>query len=511
MQVIISLFLLIASVAQGVFIILFLQHNQPGLTNFPVLCLLGITYFALFCYVAFNRNMTQATVKLIGSTWLARLIALGASIALVFIALDNLVFDYFQAVTTSDPVIYTMLASWVSLLIAVSLSIIESFMVSSERLVKSLTTTIVAVLGVPVMMLINLITAPNPNSALTISNDVFVGGEGGYAIYRIPAMLVIPAGSVLADKTALAKDRIVVMAEARRDGALDTGVIDLVQKFSDDAGQTWSAQQVICQYIIGSLQGKCGNATPVFDSQSGKLVLAYNLSGILGNKPERHHTSHVMFSHDGGITWGNSQTIAVPNAVFGPGHGIQKQRAPFQHRLVIPYNTSVGRQGSSMAMFSDDNGHTWQQGQPLGSGNENELAETANGDLVMATRHNAPIGAPPTPNGRLFSQSVDGGQSWSKTRLDTNILTPICQASIIKANNSDGMYFLNPANAAARVQLTLRYSEDNGANWHKSMTIFPGPAGYSQLAQLSDDSVIMLYENGSLSYSQQISFAKVVF
>lgn len=509
MNAIITFLLLIATLAQGTFIVLFLEHNQPGLTNFSILCLLGAAYFAAFTFVSVNRKFNQSLTNLVGTSWLARIITIVVSGALVYIALDNLVFDYFQAVTTSDPVIYTMLASWVALLIANGFALVDSFVNTSERLVKSAATTTVAVLGLPVMILVNVITSPTPNSALSLTNDVFVGGIGGYKVYRIPAMLVIPKGSTLANKTTLVNDRLIVMAEARLEGALDTGPIDLVQKTSDDGGLTWSKQQVICQYIVDRDHGKCGNATPLFDTQSGQLVLAYNLSGIPGNKPEdqRHHTSHVKFSDDGGKTWKDDNKLDMPNAVFGPGHGIQKQHAPFKNRLVIPYNTSVGGQGSSVAMYSDDSGKTWLFGEKLGTGNENELAESANGDILMAIRHIAGIGNPPEPNGRLFSTSTDGGHSWSSPRLDENLLTPICQASLLKANDAYGMFFLNPANEAARVQLTLRYSPDNGANWTKSFVVTPGPAGYSQLAQLSDDGIAMLYENGALSYSQKISFA----
>lgn len=508
MNVVITFFLLIATIAQGVFIALFLNHNQVALSNFVLVCLLGAGYFGLFTYAIFNRQLNHALLERLGSGWSLRILSLIISAALVAIALDNLVFDYFQAITTSDPVIYTMLASWISLLISLSLALIESFYQRTVHLVRATSAIVTAVLGLPVMLLVNQLTTSHINPLVTHHADVFVGGSDGYKIYRIPAMVVIPQGAKLANGIRLSHDRIVIMAEARRDGALDTGVIDLVQKISNDGGKTWQQQQVICQHIIGNEQGKCGNATPVFDQVTGTLHLAYNLSGIPGNKAEgqRHHTSHVIRSRDGGLTWGESITIDVPNAVFGPGHGIVKQHAPFVNRIIIPYNTSVGGQGSSLALYSDDNGATWQQGQPLGTGNENELAETSSGEILMATRHIAGIGNPPKPNGRLFSTSIDGGNNWSKPRLDTNLATPICQASLLKGKVADNMYFLNPAHEAARVQLTLRLSTDNGVHWSQSQVITQGPAGYSQLAQLSNNDIAMLYENGALSYSQKISF-----
>jgi len=508
----VSRFLYVTSlVAQLIFIVLFLQHNEPGLTNFVFIVLLALTYASAFSFTAFQGIKNKPIKCHLKSKIIKLLVCLVAASAIVYIALDNLVFSYFQAITTSDPVIFSWLISWVAVLANLLLNL---FSLNTDRefhLTHALNMSVVALLGLPVMILVNTITNPQPNQQISLAKDIFIGGVDGYKVYRIPGMLVIPKGVMLKTGEQLKHDRIIAMAEARRDGALDTGVIDLVQKISDDGGNSWSKQQIICQYIEQDMHGKCGNATPVFDSVTGTVFLAYNLSGIPIDAPEgsRPHKSYIMTSDNGGLSWNEGKELAMPNSVFGPGHGIQKLFAPFKNRLVIPYNTSVGGQGSSIALFSDDHGETWVQGAKLGTGNENEIAELSNGNLIMATRHIASVGNPPDPNGRLFSISANGGASWEKTTLDQTLPTPICQASLLTMNDKQGLLFLNPANTRARVQLTLRYSADNGNSWNNEFVVYPGPAGYSQLGTLTNNNIISLYENGKLSYSEKISFVSL--
>jgi len=511
-------FLYITSlVAQLLFIVLFLQHNEPGLTNFVAIVLLALIYASVFSFIAFKCIKSHQIKCHLKSKKIKLLVCLLAASAIVYITLDNLVFSYFQAITTSDPVIFSWLISWVAVLANLLLNLFSLNTEREFRLTHALNMSLVALLGLPVMMLVSTITNPQPNQKISLSKDIFIGGVDGYKVYRIPGMLVIPEGATLKNGEQLKQDRIIVMAEARRDGALDTGVIDLVQKVSDDGGHSWNKQQVICQYIEQGMHGKCGNATPVFDSVTGTVFLAYNLSGIPVDAPEgsRPHKSYMMASDNGGLNWNEGKELAMPNSVFGPGHGIQKQLVPFKNRLVIPYNTSVGGQGSSIALYSDDHGETWLQGDKLDSGNENEIAELSNGNLIMATRHIAPVGSPPDPNGRLFSISDNGGTTWGKTYLDQTLATPICQASLLTSNDKQGLLFLNPANTRARVQLTLRYSADNGSSWNNEFVVYPGPAGYSQLGMLTNNNIIGLYENGKLSYSEKISFvslpSKVLF
>jgi sialidase-1 len=67
---------------------------------------------------------------------------------------------------------------------------------------------------------------------------LFVGDQDSYTIYRIPGLIVIPQGAQLADRHTLKDDLVLALAEARRNGSLDDGDIDMVVKRSIDNGQS---------------------------------------------------------------------------------------------------------------------------------------------------------------------------------------------------------------------------------------------------------------------------------
>jgi len=68
---------------------------------------------------------------------------------------------------------------------------------------------------------------------------VYQKGEAGYFCFKIPDLLVLSSGSILA------------FAEARKNSCNDSAWTDLVVKSSQDAGQTWSEMQVcfVCMLI----------------------------------------------------------------------------------------------------------------------------------------------------------------------------------------------------------------------------------------------------------------------
>ena len=94
---------------------------------------------------------------------------------------------------------------------------------------------------------------------------VFVSGTEGHKSYRIPAIISLPNGDLLA------------FAEGRVHGAGDFGDIEIVMKRSRDKGKTWGALQTIVDY--DSMQA--GNPAPVVDLTDplyphGRIFLFYN-------------------------------------------------------------------------------------------------------------------------------------------------------------------------------------------------------------------------------------------
>src|SRR5437868_3487065 len=63
--------------------------------------------------------------------------------------------------------------------------------------------------------------------------DLFEAGTDGYALYRIPCMVVSKQGTVLA------------WCEARRTAGGDWGTIDIMLRRSTDGGKTWDARRKV--------------------------------------------------------------------------------------------------------------------------------------------------------------------------------------------------------------------------------------------------------------------------
>ncbi len=63
--------------------------------------------------------------------------------------------------------------------------------------------------------------------------DLFEAGRDGYALYRIPGIVVTSKGTVLA------------YCEARRTGKSDWDTIDILLRRSTDGGKTWTERHKI--------------------------------------------------------------------------------------------------------------------------------------------------------------------------------------------------------------------------------------------------------------------------
>ena len=499
----------------AIFVFFFIGRNAPGLQPLNLFAGAGSIYATLFAGSCLNlarvcREVVTADELSPPPLYLRCLLLLAAALVL-YIFLDSTLFDYYQPLSLFDDVIFSLAVVW-SLCIFILLALASSSVWPREAGRAVMVFCLMLLVGWPLAASMSLVNSPQLGEQVSLHRDVFVGGEDGYDIYRIPSLLVLPEGAQLANGKLLKQDRLLAIAEARRDGALDTGVIDLVFKISDDSGASWQPQQVICRYELNGQRGKCGNATPVFDETTGKIILAYNLSGISdvdnkmsGNK--RMHSAVYTVSDDGGVSWDKPVRLAraEENLVFGPGHGVQKKLLPKVGRLIIP-----GYAGAhAEVLFSDDHGQNWQRSAQVNTGNESEIAELSDGRLYMTTRHRAPIGRPPKPNGRLYSISSDGGQTWPDVKTDTQLKTPVCQASVASYGSTGGLLFSNPDHSKARVNMLIHYSPDDGASWDRQVPVYSGPAGYSVLGVQGDESVLLLYERGVMSYSEKISIAKI--
>jgi sialidase-1 len=343
-----------------------------------------------------------------------------------------------------------------------------------------------------------------------IKTDVFRSGQDHYQAYRIPALVVTTNGTLLA------------FCEGRRNGAADSGAIDLLLKRSSDSGKTWSPQRV----VWSDGENTCGNPAPVVDQKTGVvwLLMTWNLGADtersitrgLGKAGRRVFVAH---SADGGETWSQptdiTRTVKRTNWQWyatGPVNGIQLTRGSHPGRLIIPANHSelVDDQviSRSHVIFSDDDGGTWQLGGCEDEKtNESTIVELADGRLLqnMRSYHQK--------NRRAFAISSDAGMTWSPVKLDETLVEPVCQGSILRASwpisaQPGAILFCNPA-SVRRENLTVRVSHDEGVTWSPGSVLHAGPAAYSCLALLPDQSICCLYECGDQKAYEKIALARV--
>jgi sialidase-1 len=346
--------------------------------------------------------------------------------------------------------------------------------------------------------------SPLPSAAPSV--DVYSQGQDGYHTFRIPAIVRTVDGTLLA------------FAEGRKNGTGDSGDVDVVLKRSTDNGDTWQAIQVVADFGADTV----GNPVPVVDRTTGFIWLALtsnkgdlslgDISGSVGNR-----NAWILHSEDDGQTWSQPTDINATARgadwrwmATGPGHGIQLEDG----RMVIPCDHSTGSSSAewfSHVMVSDDHGLTWNiaGSVPGGNGDEATVAERLDGSLLLNFRSKY------GKSRRAFAISTDRGQTWSEAALDAALIEPVCEGSILRLDadawNADAagntvLAFSNPASIRREV-MGIHVSYDGGATWPTFNWVHPGPAGYSDIVELTDGSIGLLYEKGWLWYSETITFS----
>jgi sialidase-1 len=348
--------------------------------------------------------------------------------------------------------------------------------------------------------------------------DVFSAGTGGYAIYRIPCVVVTRSGTVL------------VCCEARKDGG-DWSTIDILLKRSTDGGRTWAAPQKVAD-VPGP---KTRNPIAVAMKRGKPDDVTYNNPLLIA---DRNGEVHLLFcldygrafysrSRDDGQTWSAATEITGAFEAFrpkfdwkvlatGPGHGIQLKSG----RLVVPVWLSTGTGGNAhrpsitATIVSDDWGRNWRAGEVAVPNteewinpNETVAVELADGRVMLNVRSES------VANRRIVVTSADGATGWSAPRFDKELVEPVCMASILRLSTNppsdrNRLLFANPDNLSKadgnekpggsrdRQNLSLKLSLDEGATWPVTRPLEPGFSAYSDLALLADGTILCFYERG---------------
>ncbi len=347
--------------------------------------------------------------------------------------------------------------------------------------------------------------------------DVFNAGDQGYAIYRIPGLVVTGKGTVLA------------YAEARKTTRGDWGTIDIMLRRSTDGGRTWSALRSVAQ-VPGE---KRKNPVALAQKLATTNEVTYNNPVAMPGRAAG--TVHFVFcleymrafymrSDDDGVTFSAPREITSAFEGFrpkydwkvlatGPGHGIRLKNG----RLLIPIWLSLGTGGHAhrpsvaATIYSDDEGATWKAGEialpnegDFTIPNETAAVQLANGRVLLNSRTESKA------HRRLLTTSKDGATGWTKPEFHAQLVEPICMGTMARLSlKPKRLLFANPDNLSRadgneqegksrdRKNVTVQLSYDESKTWTVKRPIDTGYSGYSDLAVLPDGTILLLYERSA--------------
>jgi sialidase-1 len=350
-----------------------------------------------------------------------------------------------------------------------------------------------------------LAAKPGMEDALVEKENLFeVTPDGEYRSIRIPCILALPDDSVLAITSA-------------RNAVSDWAVIRLLVRRSPDGGKTWEPAQI----LVEDGKNVVDNPIAIWDAKKKVVHFLYQTN---------YERIWHMESADGGKTFSRAVEITPQLGAFrkqykwsviapGPAHGIQLRNG----RIVIPVWLCPGEPNKSgkgkahrpsvtSVIYSDDGGATWHCGDilpdTLKNMNETVAVEADGGGVLLFSRNEDPAY-------RIsIAHSKDGATNWSKPKLNDALYSPICFASVLRlSDKSDGksrILLCNPDSRGktrrlvkwggrVRENLTFKLSYDGGETWPVAKVLEPGRAAYSDLAMLSDGTILCMYEHGHIS------------
>jgi len=340
-------------------------------------------------------------------------------------------------------------------------------------------------------------------------SELFRELSDGFTLYRIPGIVVTARGTVLA------------YCEARKFTGADRGEIEIHLRRSTDGGRTFSPAVQVAHFgprlprnphmpeekkkkDMGGPDEQTVNNPVAIAARDGTVHLLYCV--------EYMRVFHVR-SDDDGETWSQPAEITEvfdrfrpeldwQAVAIGPGHGAELTGG----RLVAPFWMATYEPGAPLrkavgTVFSDDGGRTWQRGDvAVRDVGEPNIAPLPEGGAILTARNNHP------QRRRLLTRSPDGATGWSGAEYAEELLESGCMAGIVAHPGTPSvpgplLLFSNPQTVekegAARRDVTVHLSRDQGKTWPVSRTLQRGPSAYSDLAVLPDGTVLCFYESGT--------------
>lgn len=330
-----------------------------------------------------------------------------------------------------------------------------------------------------------------------------MGPDGAFPNYRIPALAVTNAGTVLASY------------DGRPTGIDAPGPNSILQRRSTDNGATWEPQRAVHEGDPAAPEG-FSDPSYVIDRETGAIFNFHVHSfkqglwgSVTGTDPLNPNILHaeVSVSVDDGQSWEHrtitaqiTPDLSIRSRFAASGQGIQLRYGPHAGRLLQQF-TIVTPSGDlqAVSVYSDDHGATWHSGRPVGTQmDENKTVELSDGTVMMNSRDSGRSGY------RKVAYSTDGGVTYGPVTVERQLPDPANNASIVRAfpNAAQGtaeakvLLFSNANSNASRSNGTVRASCDDGRTWPIARTFHEGAMAYSTLATLPNGRVGLLYEPG---------------
>ena len=332
-------------------------------------------------------------------------------------------------------------------------------------------------------------TAPTKFSVISQERLFAPGDEGCY--WRIPAVLCLDDGTIIATCDRRKHD----------EGDLPHD-IDVVLIRSCDNGATWSKPMTIAE---GKGVGKGYGDAALVQCADGEVICTFAVAaGFWESTEENPIRTYVCRSGDRGVTWSEPEDItstlwgsrAVQPQARGyrgsfnaSGNGLRLTKG--KHKGRIMFVAAMRRNdvwaADNFAVYSDDNGHTWQVSErAFEGGDEAKVIELPNGRVLMSVRQNGARG---------FAFSDDGGATWHGQGHWEEMKANACNGEMLMIKKGKKSILLHSLpNSMQRENVTIFVSRDGGESWPESHLIMAGPSAYSSMTLLKDGSIGMFVE-----------------
>ena len=353
-----------------------------------------------------------------------------------------------------------------------------------------------------VVIMISALVASAQDTLFT-RTELYHPGDYGSANYRIPAVITAQDGSIVA----------VTDKRKYNEGDLPQD-IDIVCNRSTDGGLTWSEPYTIAQGTgVNHGFGDCALAWS--NDDNGLIAVFVGGPGLWNSTPSNPIRSYKSYSYDNGQTWTEPEDIThfifgdgcvIPEhanwraSFFGSGNGLRTSTGRIM--FVAAIREGSAQSLNNYAVYSDDNGITWQvSGRASTGGDEAKVTELVDGRILMSIRH---------AGKRWYNISEDGGETWRLMTSSWNDITaPACNGDLIRytsvsqGHNKNRLLHSVPYGSSRR-DVTVYVSYDEGETWPVSKVIVPYSSAYSSLCVLPDGTIGLYVEeepDGTTGYS----------